>query len=241
MSRILLIRLEGPLQAWGAPAIDTTRPTHPFPTLSALAGLIASALGWRYRDGERTTQLQDALSYAVREDRPGTVLWDFQTADLERIGSSGWTRWGVEKRGGGKSREGTQILNRQYLADASFLVAAEVGSSAPIGADEIHDALSTPARPLFLGRRSCPPSEPLAQGCVDADSPYELLATAALADRSGAGPFRCWYPEGGGPPAPEGAKSRVWDRRDFQSDRHAGSRRIVESTVTITGTDSADG
>src|SRR5690606_25597918 len=73
MDSYLMIRLEGPLQAWGDVAVDGRRATRAFPSRSALAALIASALGWTYRDGARTTALQDAMRFAVREDRRPTL------------------------------------------------------------------------------------------------------------------------------------------------------------------------
>ena len=226
MPEHLLLRLEGPLQAWGGVAMDPVRPTRSFPSRSALAGLLASALGWEYRDGARTTALQDALRYAVREDRAPRPLRDYQTADLGRE-TSGWTRWGIERRGGSVA-EGTQILNRHYLADGSFLVALMLHEGAPASLDEVEAALRHPARPLFLGRRSCPPSAPILEGRGVSDSPYSALQGARLHPGAGPGPLRCWYEEGDGP---AGITEDVWDRRDFLTNRFGGSRRVVQGEV----------
>ena len=243
MPDFLLVRLEGPMQAWGDVAFDPRRPTRDFPSRSALAGLLANALGWEHRDGARTTALQDALRYAVREDVPPRRLRDYQTADLERIGSQGWTRWGIEKRGGSAS-DGTQIQEKFYLADGSFLVALAVDDSAPTTLDDLAGALRRPARPLFLGRKGCPPARPLLddvyedgelrrEARVTAETAYGALERWRLTEHPRVQTTcRCWYAPGDGPGAQPAATSEVWDRRDFATQRFTGSRRVVQGTVT---------
>lgn len=243
MPDFLLVRLEGPLQAWGDVAFDPRRPTRDFPSRSALAGLLANALGWEHRDGARTTALQDALRYAVREDVPPRLLRDYQTADLGRIGAEGWTRWGVEKRGGSAS-DGTQILEKSYLADGSLLVALTVDATSPVTLEELAAALRRPARPLFLGRKGCVPSLPLLEdryengvlrreGRTTAETAYEALRHAPPTDHPGVRTAcRCWYAPGDGPDPAPGATAEVWDRRDFATQRFTGSRRVVQGTVT---------
>lgn len=251
MPDFLLLRLEGPLQAWGDVALDPRRPTRDFPSRSAVAGMLANALGWQHMDGERTTLLQDALRYAVREDRVPHRITDFQTADLGRIGSTGWTRWGIEERGG-SAAEGTQLLWKQYLANGSFLVALALREGAPATLDELEAALRWPARPLFLGRKGCAPAVPLLEwprSRVTADSGYAALESAPFPERlrersagrtwESPGPtateeprrLRCWYSPGDGPDPVTVQLREVWDRRDFAANQFAGSRRIVEGQV----------
>jgi CRISPR system Cascade subunit CasD len=252
MEEYLILRLDAPLQAWGDVAMDPRRPTRAYPSLSGLTGLIASALGWRYRDADRTTALQDLLCFAVREDRRPEVVRDYHTADLGRIGTQGWTRWGIEKRAG-SAKEGTQILERFYLAGAVFTVTlglrqtpAELPGFGKVTLDDLESALRHPARPLFLGRRGCPPATPLLRRSgharVRAASPAEALLEVPLRDQ----------PRGGGEESPEVRTVRiwhaasdggsdvlgnlfdaddVWDRRDFRSNRFGGSRRIVLTMV----------
>lgn len=234
MSQLLILRLDAPLQSWGTVARDPKRPTGRFPTRSALAGLIASALRWRYQDADLTTALQDAIRYAVREDRAPVLLRDFHTADLGRIGIEGWTRWGMERRGGSPSAaRGTQILEKEYLADGVFIVALGLDQDAPVGLDTVAAALRRPARPLFLGRRSCLPASMLLAEQVNADSLFAALASwpADPADVGGveAPRLRCWFPPGEGPDGSEAVE--VWDRRDFATDRFAGSRTVLQGWV----------
>lgn len=239
MEDYLLVRLDGPLQAWGDVAMDARRPTHAFPTRSALAGLLASAMGWRYRDGAKTTQLQDALRFAVRQDRAPSRMNDYQTVDLGHA-TEGWTRWGVEKRGGAFST-GTHLMDKEYLTGASFLAALTVTEDSPAHLNEIERALVHPARPLFLGRKSCPPALPLLEGRIKAASPYDALDKAPLRGRHDAPPLSCWYEPGDGPG--EGAaitEIRLSDRRDFLADRFAGERRLIQGVIHPTGSGKED-
>lgn len=141
----LLLRLAGPLQAWGTSSKFSTRSTGKEPTKSGVIGMIAAALG-RKRD-EPVDDLA-SLRYGVRIDQEGTVLRDYHTAKHPTI----------EKR--------KFITERMYLADAIFLVGLE-GDKDTLSA--IDAALKSPVYPLFLGRRSCPPSGRLSLGIRDSD------------------------------------------------------------------------
>lgn len=222
MPEHLILRLDGPLQAWGDIALDPQRPTLDFPTRSALAGLFANALGWRHKDGERINALQDALVYGVREDRPPERLLDYQTVDLEAIGTVAWTRQGLEKRTGGP-----HILWRYYLAGGCFTIALRLVGPAPVTLDELAVALQHPARPLFLGRKSCPPAGPLCLGRVDAVRVFDALLLVPLPPEIEPGPsrLRFWYPEGEGDGGLE--ELQVSDRRDYRTNRFTGRRRLI--------------
>lgn len=45
MRSYLILRLAGPMQAWGQPTFEGTRPTGRFPTRSGLLGLLGG-LSW---------------------------------------------------------------------------------------------------------------------------------------------------------------------------------------------------
>lgn len=137
----LLLRLEGPLQAWGyAPALDH-RPTAPYPTKSGVVGLLAAALG---RSREEGVEDLVGLRMGVRLDAPGTLVADAQYA------------------GGVPSGKGSGLRNRfgvrHYLADAAFLVGLEGEKDLLLS---LHGALADPFYPLYLGRRGCLPSPPV--------------------------------------------------------------------------------
>lgn len=132
----LLLRLAGPMQSWGSDSRFARRDTRSEPTKSGVIGLLAAALG-----RARTDPIADLadLKFAVRVDQPGRLLRDFQTARTEA----------------GKAMP---LSQRFYIADAVFVAAVE-GPQPLI--DELGSALRRPAFPLYLGRRSCPPSRPL--------------------------------------------------------------------------------
>lgn len=156
---VLLLRLAGPLQAWGDSSRFTRRHTRTEPTKSGVLGLLAAAQGRR-----RTEPIEDLvwLRFGVRVDQPGRLVRDFQTA----------IRWADHKA--------MPLSYRYYLADAVFVAAVE-GDAALI--DGLDEAIRSPAFPLYLGRRSCPPTGRVSLGVVDKDLETALRdATWAAAD-----------------------------------------------------------
>lgn len=232
MREYLILRFSGPLQSWGDVALDPRRPTRRFPARSALAGLLASALGWRYEDGMRTNSLQDSLDYAVREDEPGTVILDYQIANLGAMPDRGWTRWGVERRGG-SAREDPQPLFKEYLADARLSVALGLLDDASVSLDEVESALRRPARPLFLGRKSCPPISPLLERDARrrAASAIEALLVDASTFFDNDDRRRHWFTAGSDFDG-RGLAREIWDYRDFVGNRFEGSRFVVEAWLS---------
>ncbi|MBL3592458.1 MAG: type I-E CRISPR-associated protein Cas5/CasD [Synergistaceae bacterium] len=148
----LFLRLEGPLQAWGDTSKFVIRRTMDAPTKSGILGLLCCAMGLsREAARERLAEL-NGLAMGVRIDRHGTRWWDYQT-----VGAG----IGMTTAGGGlkTGAQGTLITRREYLADASFLVALQGGDAKLI--DDIATAIASPKWPVFLGRKSCPPSVPV--------------------------------------------------------------------------------
>lgn len=135
----LLLRLAAPMQAWGSDSRFEVRRTGREPTKSGVVGLLAAALG-RSRDDSIDDLCQ--LRFGVRVDQEGQLLRDFHTAHQ-----------------GAKTAYVTQ---RYYLCDAVFLVGLE--SEDEEWLQELNRALQSPVYPLFLGRRSCPPTLPLTLG-----------------------------------------------------------------------------
>jgi len=212
------------MQSWGREAIDPSRPTGEFPRMSALAGLLANALGWTHRDAPRTTALQKRLRYAVREDRAPDRMWDFQTADLST--QSGWGRWGPTEPGGGSSG-GTHIQRKEYLADAAYMVALGIDDAGAPSLGDIEDALRRPARPVFLGRRSCPPSSPILRARVSAASAYQALTTNLTGEVMDSESVRFWVDRRDDEGWSDAARSEVWDYRDFETNRFTRVREVI--------------
>jgi CRISPR system Cascade subunit CasD len=142
MANTIFLWLEGPLQSWGERARWSVRDTATEPTKSGVIGLLACALGLNQDDDLR--RLSQRLRMGVRCDRSGTLHKDYQTI---------------------RGPWGTQLSNRYYLCDAVFLVVLQ--SDDPTLTEQLAEAVQNPAWPIYLGRKSCPPSRPLFAGLGD--------------------------------------------------------------------------
>lgn len=238
MATFLVLRLQGPLMSFGSVSVDETRPTHQLPTQSQLTGLLANALGWRAREGERLNRLQERLVFGARRDRPGELLVDYQNAHIHK-GEAAWRARtaGPLVRAGGDAYENVQRW-RHYIADGRVTV---VFTLDPAGEDPtlemVSCALQRPARPLFLGRVGCPPSSPLHRGeTVTADSvPEALLGVPPLGnDRNGL--LAEWPARGalaGGPDLVRQVLERA-DLRDLVNNMHTGWRLVATGFLSAT-------
>ncbi|ORT47878.1 type I-E CRISPR-associated protein Cas5/CasD [Frankia sp. KB5] len=176
MSGGLVLRLAGPLQSWGEhSAFAAERDTAGFPTRSGLIGLFAAAMG--LARGSDLTGF-DPLRLSVRVDAPGLLLTDFHTV------GGGLPAGRTVPTAEGKHRSGdntaTIVTRRRYLADAVFTVAV-TGPEDLITA--IGDALLRPVWQPFLGRRSCPPDQPLLLRRSSADPEADLRSVVPLPRR----------------------------------------------------------
>jgi len=153
----LLLRLQGPMQAWGTQSRFEHRDTGREPSKSGVIGLICAALG---RPREFPVDDLVALRMGVRVDQEGQVKLDYHTA-----GGGLWRgkSYGVAKSDG--SRGDPVVSRRLYLADADFLVGLEGnGPKQEALLREIDAALDNPRWLPCLGRKAfvpgCPPRLP---------------------------------------------------------------------------------
>lgn len=157
---VLLLRLSAPLQAWGTENSKfEIRKTGREPSKSGIVGLLAAALGIRRNEPEKLREL-NALRIGVRIDRAGKLLRDFHMAHAEKT---------------------SYLTERYYLSDAVFLVGLE-GERELL--ERIEFALSHPVFPLFLGRRSCPPTLPIVLDDIKEDGLIKVLRTYPTLDDS---------------------------------------------------------
>ena len=180
----LLLRLAGPMQAWGVQSRFAVREAGTEPSKSGVLGLVAAAMGRSRTDG-----IDDlaALRFGVRVDREGVPSRDYHTAGqamLNRRGKSvGYYR--------AKGRiESSDVIptERFYLADACFTVGLEAeGSEGLALLDRAYRFLCDPCWPLFLGRRAFPPSLPVALPVGEALQPKPLLPALVAAPFSSRG------------------------------------------------------
>ncbi|MEV6013258.1 type I-E CRISPR-associated protein Cas5/CasD [Streptomyces sp. NPDC051976] len=166
MSRGLVLRLAGVMQAWGESAAFTYRDTAAHPTRSALIGMFAAASG-RTREqaldpypdlrapGQDHAPSHRDLVFTIRIDNPGTVYRDFQTAGGGRPHQQGLRTAAGNYR---PQDESTMVTWRDYLVGAAFTLAVQ---GPPALLAHIAATLERPVYSPYLGRRSCLPDEPL--------------------------------------------------------------------------------
>lgn len=165
MANTLFLWLEGPMQSWGERARWSTRDSAAEPTKSGIVGLLACALGQSLDEDLR--ELSRQIHVGIRCDRPGTLLKDYQTV----LGP-----WG------------TQLSDRYYLCDASFLAAIQ--SDRPDLIEQLAYAIQHPVWPYFLGRKSCPPARPLYGGVGEYVSMQAALESVPLVQNRPDGSFQ---------------------------------------------------
>ena len=126
------------------------------PTKSGVVGMLAAALGLR-RDADLARL--NALKFGVRADREGEDITDFHMAHSEKS---------------------SYVTYRHYLCDAVFLAGLE-GEEELL--KELEVALHNPQFPLFLGRRSCPPTLPVVMGIRNLPLETALRKEAPLTEK----------------------------------------------------------
>lgn len=152
----LLIRLAAPLQSWGSNSKFEIRTTEKMPTKSGVTGMLAAALGLK-RDADLSEL--NRLRFGVRADREGEDITDFHMAHSEKS---------------------SYVTYRHYLCDAVFLAGIE---GEGVFLEKLENALKNPRFPLFLGRRSCPPTLPIVVGIRNVPLETALREEAPLAEK----------------------------------------------------------
>ncbi len=173
--RCLVLRLAGPLQAWGLTSRHNRRATAGEPTKSGVVGLLAAAQGRR-----RTDAIDDlaAMVLGVRIDQPGQLRRDYHTvSSLDGRPLPSATVSGRGQQRATTPPKYTHVTERFYLEEAVFVAAVH----APTALLEVlATALRSPAFPLALGRRSCVPTQPLVLQATDGGlypgAPLDVLA-----------------------------------------------------------------
>jgi len=166
MPRFLILKLDGPMQAWGGHTYEDFRPSHLFPTRSGLLGLLGACLGIDRHDRDGLRRLASSVEFTVRADRHekkrSLKLPDFHTV-LEA------------RKVNGKPNENPVVSRREYLFDASFTVTVGEREGAKIGLDMLAESVRQPRYTPSLGRRSCPLARPLFDSWREAANGIEAL------------------------------------------------------------------
>jgi CRISPR system Cascade subunit CasD len=121
---------------------------------------------------------------------------------------------------------------RDYHAGLDVLVALrlEPDGEAPTLSDLAH-ALDHPARPLFIGRKSCLPNRRIFAGWQEADNVLHALQSAHFSDVNNMQPVRMQWPEGEGRLSENGDRLiDLCDERNWISGVHGGWRPVREGS-----------
>lgn len=164
MREYLMLKLQGPMQAWGRESFEGLRPSELFPGRSALLGLLGACLGVERTDQNKQQALAGSVSFAVRVDKQGQKMTDYHTVKNAR-----------EDYRGLKSHDTIQTW-REYWQDASYTVAVWNNPEPVVLLAEIAQAVKQPVYTPVLGRRSCPLARPLFETLLSAESVLAALA-----------------------------------------------------------------
>lgn len=230
-----MLRLDAPLMSFGAVVVDQNNPVERFVGRSQLVGLIANALGWDHRNTARLDALQSRLRHASRWDAEPERIVDYHTVDLGQdfMTDTGWTTRGRREDRGGASSDATHQRYRHYWANGCATVALALVDQRAPSLSDVEQALRCPARPLFIGRKTCLPAAPILLGRRHAPDLREALISEPMCN---VGPRQrssriaaCW-------PAEEGAAVRTLeldDLRDWRNNMHRGRQRYAVGFLEV--------
>ena len=177
MPRYLVLRLDGPMQAWGTHTFEDFRPSNLFPTRSGLLGLLGACLGIDRRDHARLEQLDASVEFTVRADRAVLRPYTEKPTPKGAVKLPDFHTVLAARKVDGSANKNAVMSRREYLFDAAFTVAIGAKPAPPFTLEAIAEALRRPCYTPVLGRRSCPITRPLLEG-----APIEVSdAKAALA------------------------------------------------------------
>lgn len=233
---ILLIRFDAPIMSFGAPIVDQKGVIQPFPGLSMICGMLGNALGYHHRDSELLERLQQRLFYAVRQDRRGKRLQDYQTVALgQEFMLGGWTTRGEMESRGGASSAGTHIRFRDYFVDAIYTIALTMDPQGEEpGLDRLAQALQKPERPIFIGRKPCIPARDIFLERREGPSLIQSLKEAELAHYADDGDiYAAWWHTLPHLEEPDVFKFPVTDARDWQNQVHVGERWMASGQIRV--------
>ncbi len=177
MDKFLLLWIEGPMQSWGVSSKFDRKMTSFFPSRSGLSGMLCSALG---RKGEQTEFLQrlettviNVIAMMPKEKTSSFAYSDnWLIEDYHTIGNGydekdAWQDLCIPRKLDGKKATGvhSRITYRFYLVDRVFAVIWQMEEELAYQAKQ---AFTFPIYDIYLGRKSCVPSEFVFQGLFEA-------------------------------------------------------------------------
>lgn len=191
MTEWLIVTLAAPFASFGEEAGNVRRGTADRPTRSALLGLAGAALGIDRADAEGQRALAASFRVATRTLCAGTLVTDFHTYQ-SLPSAKGHPHTRAEALSSPLDLA-TSITHREYRTDVRYQATYRAISGGQYSLQDLKIGFEKPAYTLYLGRKSCPLSHPLApeiieaQTIVDAfkrhsDEPHGLIAVEDRAD-----------------------------------------------------------
>ncbi|MDR2095922.1 MAG: type I-E CRISPR-associated protein Cas5/CasD [Treponema sp.] len=195
-TRFMLLWFEGPLQSWGSNSKFGRRDTLRFPTKSGVLGLICAALGYSGEQREFLAEMADLLQTVISYTRfiekkgkpPEKVEQEILLKDFHMVGSGyddsdPWQKLLIPKTAGGKPAVGggAKMTRRSYLQDAKFAVIVEIPEKR---ADEFKRALQNPVYDIYLGRKTCSPTDFVYQGIFNDEAEAAAKAECIAAEKT---------------------------------------------------------
>lgn len=165
---MLALYLDGPFQSWGSQSRFDRRTSLSYPTRSAVLGILCAALGIDWRDTNGLERLDMALGVTVFAFGVASMLVDYHTVGGGYDAKT--QRQCIVPKADGSTGD-TVLTYREYLQDARFGVLLSGEDSLLRG---LFSALQDPSWGIWLGRKSCIPASPVAQGLFDSEG--EALA-----------------------------------------------------------------
>lgn len=158
---VLALRLSGPMQSWAESSRFNRRGTEMFPTRSAIAGICCAAKGIPRGEEkeflERFSTLRLETYFVPRRNllhgEKHTFLAMGRFQDFHTVLGTVTAE--------GKTNPNAVVTIRQYLSDASFMAFLE-GNAEII--EDLGKSLINPVWGIWLGRKTCIPSEPVFAG-----------------------------------------------------------------------------
>lgn len=173
MADYLIIKLQGAMQSWGSHTYEDYRPSHIFPTRSAIIGLLGACIGIDREDITQRNALNNSLTQlTVRAD---SRLTDSSKVPLKMHKITDFHTVQNARKVGGAFRKDAIVSRREYLCDAEFSVAMVFDKDQGYSLETIKQAIQKPYYTPFLGRKSCPLQRPLYEAILAADNVQSAL------------------------------------------------------------------
>lgn len=168
MTEWLIIHLAAPFASFGEEAGNVRRGTADRPTRSALLGLAGAALGIDRADAKGQRALAASFCVSTHTLCAGTLVTDFHT--YQSLPSA---KGRPRTRAEALSRPldlATSITHREYRTDVHYQAAYRAISGGRYSLRNLKIGFEKPAYTLYLGRKSCPLSHPLAPEIIEAQT-----------------------------------------------------------------------